>query len=255
MSENIKIKIMSKKLFSISLACVMLVFAACKKNNTDVPVPPTVVPKVKSFTISNGATVLNTATIQYDNSGRRIKQTFADGSWVDFNNTANTIIAEQFDAGGTSLNKVTYNLNAEGLVESYFTNSMPTKITYATYNTAKQLVSEITKSSGVITSENYYKYDNIGNVSTDSIIATNGTTIRTNEYYTDKISTTENSNIGAASSGMGNKNCRKKQTTKSPSNIITIIDYSIPEIDAQGRVTKQTYTSGGSTYSLGYSYY
>ena len=84
MSENKKIKIMSKKLFSISLACVMLVFAACKKNNKDVPVPPTVVPKVKAYTISDGATVLNTVALEYDNTGRRTKLTYADGSWVDF---------------------------------------------------------------------------------------------------------------------------------------------------------------------------
>lgn len=233
----------------------MLVFAACKKNNTDVPVPPTVVPKVKAFTISNGATVLNTATIQYDNSGRRIKQTFADGSWVDFNNTANMIIREQFNSGGISQNKYTYNLNVVGLVDSYYLNTTPTLITYETYNTAKQLLSDITKSNGVITREKYYMYDNLGNVSADSTIATNGTTIFTYEYYTDKISTTENSNIGANDSGMGNKNCRKKQITKSPSNIITITDYAIPEIDAQGRVTKVSYTTGGNTYSWVYSYY
>ena len=244
---------MTKKLLSISLACMMLVFTNCKKDNTDVPA--TVVPKVKTFTISNGSTVINTVTLEYDNAARRSKVIYTDGSWFNFSYSGNTMLQESFSSAGTSQNKYTYNLNIDGLVESYFANGSPTNIVYETYNTAKKLLSDITKNNGVVTSEKYYMYDNLGNLSGDSSITSAGTTTKIYEYYNDKISTIENSNLGVSYNGVGNKNSQKKLTVKNPSNIITVYNYSIPEMDAQGRVTKQSYTSGGNTIQYTYSYY
>ncbi|MEO5945267.1 MAG: hypothetical protein ABIP79_00510 [Chitinophagaceae bacterium] len=244
---------MSKKLLSISLACMMLVFTNCKKDNS--VVPATVVPKVKTFTISNGSTVINTVTLEYDNAARRSKIIYTDGSWINFSYTGNTMLQESFNSAGTSQNKYTYNLNIDGLADSYFANASPTIIVYETYNTAKRILSDITKNNGVITSEKYYMYDNLGNLSGDSSITSAGTTTKTYEYYSDKISTIENSNLGASYNGVGNKNSQKKLTVKNPSNIITVYDYSVPEMDAQGRVTKQSYTEGFNTISSAYTYY
>ncbi len=244
-----------KKLLTISLALILLSFAACKKSNTDQPVPAIVIPKVKTVTISNGATILNTGAIEYDNAGRRTKVIYMDGSKVDFIFSGNTMTQEQFNSAGVSQNKYTYSLNAEGLTDSYFANATPTVITFETYNAAQKLLSDITKNNGATTYQKYYMYDNLGNLSADSTLTTNGITLRTYEYYTDKISTIENINSGVNYSGTGNKNCQKKVTAKSPSNVITTYDYSVPEIDAQGRVTKQSYTVGSTTTTNAFTYY
>lgn len=246
---------MRKKLVGISLACIILVFAACNKDNTDIIAPVTVVPKVKTFTIMNGAAIVNAITVYYDNLGRRIKQTYSNGGKVDIIFTGNTMTQEAFSSNGVSQGTATFNLNVDGLSDSYFANATPTIIIYQSYNATKQLLSDITKNNGVTTDQKYYMYDNLGNLSADSTIATNGITIRTYEHYTDKISTTENSNFGADYIGASNKNSLKKLTLKNPANIITTYDYSIPEMDAQGRVTKQSYTSGGNTIQYTYTYY
>lgn len=242
-----------KKLLNISLALVVLSFAACKK--ADDVKPAAVVPKIKSFTILNGASVINSATFEYDNTGRKTKQTYADGSRFNFTYSGNAVLQEQFNSNGASLSKYTYLLNAAGLAESYYNLATPTVIQYQIFNSGKQLLSEITKNSGVITFEKYHFYDNAGNNIKDSVLQISGTTIRTYEYYTDKNSTVTNNNYGDNYHGISSKNYTKKLTVKSPLNVITITDYSVPELDAKGRVVKQSYTSGGNTTDYLYTYY
>jgi len=245
-----------KKLINISLALMVLTFAACKKNNTDiVPVPNTVVPKLKTFTIMNGATTLNTIAYEYDNTGRLVKNNFMDGSKYTYTYTGAVLLLETFLPNGTSQNKYTYTLNAEGLAESYYNNATATNIGYQFFNAAKQLTLETTKTNGVLTFQKYHEYDIAGNNLKDSVVQANGVTIRTYEYYTDIISTITNINIGDYYDGVGNKNCVKKQTSKSPLNVITITTYTVPELDAQGRVIKQSYTSGTTTTDYLYTYY
>ena len=244
-----------KHLLNISLALMVLSFTACKKSAIEAPVPVVVVPKVKTFTIMDGGVVLNAATIEYDNLGRKSKHTFKDGSRFDFTYTGNIMLQEQFSPTSVSQSKYTYLLNAEGLAESFYNNATPTIIDYQTFNAGKKLLSVITKASGVVTYQNYHTYDNNGNNIKDSIIQSNGTSIRLYEYYADKISTITNSNFGTYYDGADSKNYQKKLTYTSPSNNITTYDYSLPELDAQGRVIKQSYTSGGKTMDYLYTYY
>ena len=222
---------------------------------TDIVAPVTVVPKIKTFTLMNGTTIINGATINYDNMGRRIKQTTLSGSWFDFTFSGSSMIAELFNTNGASANKSTYILNAYGAAVSYYPNTSPTIVTNLTYNTANQPLTQITNNNGTIDRQEYYTYDNAGNRITDSLIQVSGTTIRTYEYYTDKISTISNINFGDYADGAGNKNCLKKVTSKSPLNVLTATTYSIPEMDAQARVTKQSYTTGGATTDYLYTYY
>jgi len=242
-----------RQLMNISLALLVLSFAACKKADVGAPVP--VLPKVKTFTIMDGAAIINSATIEYDNLGRRSKQTFKDDSRFDFTYTGNTMLQEQFNSSGATQSKYNYILNAEGLAESYYNLATPKVIYYQTFNSAKQMVLEITKNIGVKTFEVHHFYDNTGNNIKDSVLHVNGTTIRTYEYYTDKISTITNSNYGTKYDGVSSKNSLKKVTVKSPLNVITITDYSVPELDAKGKVIKQSYTSGGKIFDYLYSYY
>ncbi len=244
-----------KQLIKISFAFIILSFAACKKNSTDVIAPGTTVPKLKTLTVMNGATVANTLTYEYDNAGRLIKITYLDGSKSTYTYTGSTMLLEGFNANGATQNKYTYNLNAYGAAVSYYGNATPAVVTNLTYNAANQALTEITNTNGIINREQYYGYDNAGNRITDSLVQTTGTTIRTYEYYTDKISTLSNINFGDYYDGAGNPNSLKKETAKSSGNVITTVNFSIPEMDAQGRVIKQSYTTGGTTIDYLITYY
>lgn len=244
-----------KKSMNTFIVLTMLFFASCKKNNTEITPPVTMVPKIKTSAVMKGATLLNSVTFEYDNAGRRAKATYMDGSRFDFTFTANTVLQELFNSNGVSQNKYNYNLNAAGLADVFFTSGSPNLIIYLTYSGTRQLLSEITKTNGTVTSETYHVYDNTGNDVQDSLVQANGTTIRTSEYYTDKISTIGNINSGDYYEGVGSKNCQKKITVKNPNNTITTYDFTIPELDALGRVIKQSYTYGSTTTDNLYSYY
>jgi hypothetical protein len=115
-------------------------------------------------------------------------------------------------------------------------------------------VSEIAKNNGVVSNEKYSFYDAAGNVIKDSSVSAAGVNLRTYEYYLDKVSTVENPNFGVSYAGPGNKNSLKKITIKSPTNVVTVSNYAVPEFDAQGRVVKQAYSTGTTNAEFSYSY-
>ena len=165
-----------KKLVNISLVLLALSFAACKKNNTDTPPPApiVVVPKVKTYTVSNGATLLNTVTFEYDNTGKKTKATYMDGSRYDYTYTANTVTEEYFTLAGVPQYKYIYTLNAGGLAESYSNPATPATIGYQFFNTEKHSILETTKTNGILTFQKYHLYDTDGNNSKDSVVQNSG---------------------------------------------------------------------------------
>ncbi|MEO6818994.1 MAG: hypothetical protein ABI204_04665 [Ginsengibacter sp.] len=243
-----------KSMLSISIA--ILLMASCKKSNNDLPVPPKVdIPKVKTFEISNTSGVINSVTIEYDNAGRYSKGVYKDGHSMKYTYTTNTVTAESFTSGGVSESKVTYVLNGDGLAIKYYYNAYPDVITHYTYNSAKKLLSEIIENNDDTTYRVYHTYDAAGNLVADSTINGSILTKTKTDYYTDKISTTENPNSGINYFGLPNTNCVKQSSIKISSSTYIHSEFDVPETDTKGRITKSVYKSQGQTYTRLYTYY
>jgi len=244
-----------KSILSISFAILLL--ASCKKTTVEQtqPTPTVVTPKIKTVSISNATTTLNTVAYEYDNAGRIAKLTYANGNSVKYSYSTNMVTTESFTAAGVSDGKTTFNLNADGLAIKYFSNAAPATVTHFTYNTAKQLLTEITENGFETTYQLYHTYNADGNKIADSIVNGQISTTKKIDYYTDKISTVENLNYGIRFYGMPVKNCPKKSSLKLSTSNYVSTDYSIPETDTLGRITKYTHTSQGVTYTYVYTYY
>lgn len=237
----------------VSIAVAILLLASCKK--TDVVQVTEIVPKIKTFKISNGTTVLNSVAYEYDNYGRVATLTYANGNSIKYGYSTNVVTTESFTSAGVSDGKTTFNLNADGLAIKYFNNAAPATVTHFIYNTAKQLLTEITENGVENTYQLYHTYNPDGNRIADSIVNGQISTTKKFTYYTDKISTVENPNYGFSMYGLPNKNCPKQTSLKVSTSNYKNTDYNMPEADAQGRITKQTYTSQGVTYTNLYTYY
>jgi len=242
-----------KSILSISVAILLL--ASCKKIKVEEPAATAVIPKIKTLTITNATTTVNTLAYVYDNAGRLSKATYANGNSIKYSYGANVVTTESFTAAGVSDGKTTFNLNADGLVIKYFNNADPATVTHFTYNTAKKLLTEITENGFDTTYQLYHTYSADGNRIADSIVNGQISTTKKITYYTDKISTVESPNYGINIYGVPNTNCQKQTSLKVSTSTIINTDYSIPETDAQGRVIKLAYTSQGATYTNVFTYY
>lgn len=240
-----------KSLISISLS--ILLVTSCKK--VDEVKVTAVVPKIKTFKISNATTTINTVTYEYDNNGRITKLTHANGNTLKYAYAANMVTTESFTAAGILDGKTTVNLNADGLAIKYFNNAAPGTVTHFTYNTAKQLLTEITVNGVETTYQLYHTYNADGNRIADSIVDGQISTTKKIDYYTDKLSTIENPNYGISMYGLPNKNCIKQSMLKVSTSTFIPTTYSIPETDAAGRITKSIAISQGVTYTSLYTYY
>jgi len=237
----------------LSISVAILLIASCKK--MDVVQVTEVIPKVKTFTISNATTTLNSVVFEYDNNGRLATLTYANGNYIKCSYTKTLIAAESFNANGMLESKTNYILNEQGLVISYYNVADPFTDNLLTYNTAKQLESFVTVTNGEIKYQNFYTYNSDGNCIKDSIVNGSISSTRKYDYYTGKISTVENPTYGISMYGLPNKNCIKQSSLKVSTSSIINTDYSIPETDAQGRITKSIYTHQGDTYTNSYTYY
>ena len=242
-----------KCILSISIAFLLL--ASCKKTRVEQHAPTVAIPKVKTFSISNANTTLNKVAYEYDNAGKIIKLTYANGSSIKYSYAANLVNTESFTPAGIPDGKTTFNLNADGLAIKYFNNAAPATVTHFTYNTSKQLLTEITENGVEPTYQVFHTYNANGNKIADSIVNGQISTTKKIEYFTDKISSTENLNFGINIYGVAVKNCPMKSTLKVSTSSFIITEYSLPETDDQGRVTRQTLTKQGVTYTNSFTYY
>lgn len=243
-----------KSLQIFSAALILLSFSACKKDKT-ISTPALPVSLVKTMATSTNGAAATISTYEYNADKKIQKINYDDGAYCNFIYAGQTVVADCYDKHAVATVKFTYTLNAAGLVSTSTTNLSPNTISSIDYNAAGQRSYQVTKVNGVVSSEYFYKYNNEGNKITDSLISANGTAINQYEYYTDKISTTEQKNLGQPYWGAGNKNCVKNITLISTGGLKTFSPYGVPVLDAAGRIAQASLTYNGNTSVYNYTYH
>jgi len=243
-----------KSLQILTAILMTLALSACKKDKNPTPAPQPV-SLVKSVATSTNGAAATTSTYEYNADKKISKIKYDDGGYCNFIYTGQTVVSDCYDKNGISTVKFNYNLNSAGLVTSLTLSTSVSTINYFDYNAAKQLVHTTVKNNGVVQSEYFYKYNSDGNKITDSLISTNGTSINRFEFYTDKISTTEQKNFGQPFLGAGNKNCVKTIMLKGTGGLTTFSPYGVPVMDAAGRIAQTSLTYFANTSVYNYTYY
>jgi len=234
-----------------------ILFTTCKKKET-VPVSAGIkVHRIQtevSYNSNNQVTEI--AYFDYDQSNNLTEINSDDGSSVKYSYEASKVIAKVYNSNNILTEKITYNLNSQGLASSVI-DSSSSGISTQTYNY---------NGSGYVTSscltENTFK-DSVqlvisgGNIInlTDTVyfgtmVVSTGKIIY--EYFTDKTNTIGEQNYGMSFVGKMNQNLVKTEI-QTFGVTPTVINYAY-ETDSQGRVTKKIILNGGNYSSVSYTY-
>jgi antitoxin component YwqK of YwqJK toxin-antitoxin module len=226
------------------LIFITVLISSCKKGDTIPAIPQPVQPadcRIKTSQVTG-----STTTYDYNPDHSIKKITFAGGNWADYVYSSNTLVVTTYNASGGVISFVTYNLNANGLAASYWFNNDPSLLYTTTYDSEKQRTKTILSRNGSLLAEVFFYYSN-GNLIKDSLQYT-GAGWETNVYdfYTDKVSTTENINFGKHFLSPGNKNCLKTQIRTSSTGIPSVVVTNFTHIfDNQERVIE----TNGTTFT------
>ncbi len=227
---------------------VIIVLTACKKNEPISQNPS--IAKVKTFTI--GGDVVN---YSYDNQGRIVSRISPAGNWKsEFTYSGNTA-TENYYVGATLSTTKLYDLNVNGLVtkESYLfpATAVPYKVMYS-YGADNRLLLGRLSNNSINNNGTVETYFYTGNIldSTQTTFIQNLDIYRYRyTYYTDKENTIANKNQGFLFWSERERMPLKKQTSAFTTNGFTNtqVDDFTYNFDTQGRITKRTITTVGSS--------
>lgn len=251
------------KKYFLSLSIIFAIcFGACKKDNTVTPSPgpgngiPPANSKVKTAVTGNSQ-----VTYEYNQDGSISKIASNGKPWYDFQYFTDSVIQVQYLSNGSIGEKIHIIFNSDKLATEYWNENYPyIKVKYE-YNPDKSMKYKKNFDHDLPSTITAYTFKN-GNLVKDSTYNVNGQPnySRTYEYYTDKISTTEQTNFGSYFwAGFSNKNPLKKITyiNDITGSITSGSQYEEPKTDALHRISKITYTPSGSSSPTvtDYTYY
>lgn len=252
---------MKTSIFALIFMAGILCLGSCKKddsnsNNTSG------VAKIHSTNYYTNGVLYHTSTLEYNSSGKAVKLTSTDGSFVTLTYGTNSVVVTYYDSVGATPDVTTYTLNNNGLAISE-TGTFKK-------GSGKSILSRHFKLSSKGTYVVTYAYDNnnykiqeifteSGNSDTTSYTISNGNTISTitswytstNQFLTDKTNTIGFENMGISFWGKQDKNLISSNTTDYGTGPQT--DTYTYEYDSNGRVTKMTNSANPLDYET-YSY-
>jgi len=272
----------NKSLFVVSILLMgNLFFSACNKDKTDPETAP--VPLLASYTrFDNKGVIYYSQSFQYDNQRRLIKETFHNGLILTFEYSGSTVIEkgkgyQVFDgiavgqlnnqglcislSSGSAYNKKidyydngyqksTIDESPAGIYTSTFT------VSEGNYVTSTYEVKSKTTNSALAKEIDHFKSAIIPSSWRNTFVSENGLTssasdfsIKTKyQFYTDKLNTFGNENMGTSFYGKGNKNPIKTESINYYNSMDVfessgVINYTY-EYDTKGRITKQLSDNG-----------
>lgn len=246
------------KQVAIIITALCVVLFSCKKENTPVdpsPAGPPANSKVK--TRDFGGTI---SEFTYNADGSINKVTSNGRLLFEYQYSPGKVTSFQYLADGSVGEKVNMTLNADGLVTDYQSENFPTTVIKYEYNADKSLKAKKNYDNGILSTITLYTFKD-GNLVKDSTFSAGGAPAysRTYEFFTDKISTTENSNTGMAFwKGFDSKNAKKQAYSfNDATGAITLSrSYQQPELDVLNRIKKVGFQDNGATvYTFAYTYY
>lgn len=233
---------MIKKLTLGTLVLLAFVYSCKKDEETENPAKE-IVPLITTRAISyEKHPEIDSTSFIYDDEGRCTR--FGDrNEHTDVTYSGSNVVFTSYDGNVLDYTD-TYTLNDQGLALTQIrtkpgsSNSSEKYI----YNTKNQLTKTVVIENGIQdTTFYFYDGDNVATMVTryeENSIVTSDTTRF--EYYTDKISTVEMTNLGFPFIGPRNKNLIKKTMRRYGTTEFTY------EFDSKDRVIKETATSNGS---------
>ncbi|MGE5109193.1 MAG: hypothetical protein ACM3H8_16765 [Sphingobacteriales bacterium] len=256
-------KLNNSSFFLLLCIAISLFVSSCKKDNAATSQPQLfqgVHSRIKTETGSNSS-----FNYFYDDKGRVIKQTYSNGLRDEYAYTDTSIVQISYNATSPT-DTVIYKLDAATGLVTKRTNVYPGSFNTYTYNSNNQILTD----QRTLVAPNYpdtkseYRYFYNSSNNRDSLVynydigtATSGTTtLHYDEYYTDKINTTDYENFGQLFFGKSDNNLIKTYRFINNAGVTTSYNYDYT-FDSQNRVIKIVRTQIGTTtrYETTYTYY
>jgi len=248
-----------KRSFLLIPVTSLFLLAGCKKDEQKIP--PPVIPKVKTLTKDN-----NVQTYSYDSKGRVTKVDYGPNRRDEYAYTDTSVVYNSYDAQNILQLTTNYKLNDRGFAISSTSNSPFTEsTTFAYASDAQPLTNVLTRTiqNGPVikfTTQSYYTnsiLDSIVGIMTTDNLFSGSSNYYYDEYFTDKINTVGNVNLGQQWLGLSSKHPVKTARDIGHDNnwFYTQTTYTY-EYDSLNRITVVHHYNGTDEYPpTSYTYY